>query len=341
MMNQKEFFRELNEKTNEPIILVNSSKTFNAKRVVFDKFDYKSNSIGRYVLESEICSEVDLHNKPDNLVSDWRVINKSVVDFIDYKHHKLGRYIGRIPFVILDSGRGIHVDLFTSNMVGYANKNEVKPRELAKRIWSYLNFKSDNTDNCLLNRRQNSVIRAEGGFNPKSGSYKSSIPIKYQEKKFFKKEEVVYPDVKLWKVPVPLMKKCVRKIKLMELLKKMQVIEPPTGKLMMLPCFKNMVTAQIPVTSKSVRNLIAGQITYMVLHDTGNEELAKKYVDKYVDNIHKVDINFPDSTSQHGWVNTIQRDGVENWSFDCGRIKHFQRILNKLGYDIILCNNCR
>jgi hypothetical protein len=339
-LNQRDFFDHLLDKTGITTTVINSSSTFNAKRLPYTEYNFRKPTIGRYVFPQEICCELDIHNSRELLV-DWRTINRTAIDFIDYKQYKLGRYIGRIPINLYDSGRGIHLNIFTSNMVDYADKNGVKPRELAKGIWSFLNFKSDNTDNCLLNRRQNSVIRACGGYNPKSKSYKSFIPTEYQEKKFFKLNEVVYPDIKLWKVPVPLMKKCVRKIKLMELLKKMQVIEPPTGKLMSLPCFKNIVNAELPATGKSVRNLLAATITYCVLHDTGNEELVKKYIDLYVSNIHKVDSDFPDSSSQYGWINTINRDGLKNWSFDCGRIKHFQRILNKLGYNIVLCNNCK
>jgi len=337
-MNQYDFLCHLHEKTGENIVIIDSNLTFNARRISFKKYDYKKNTIGRYLQNNELACELDIHLSK-NILVDWNIINKTAVDFVKLKNHTLGRFTGKIPVNLFDSGRGIHLSVFTSNLLNYSEKVNLPARMIAKEVWSFLEFKSDNTDNCLLNRRTNSVIRATGGFNPKSGSYKSFIPNEYTKKKFFKKEEVRYPFIKLWKIPKGILKTSVKRIRRRELLKKLTKVPEPEGELMKLPCFKKMVNAQIPATGKSVRNLIAGIITYMVLHDSGSEELAKKYIDIYVDSIHKVDSSFPHSSSQYGWIQTIQRNGIENWSFDCGRIKYFQKILNK--FNVNICTNCR
>jgi len=328
-MNQLEFFEDLYDKTGTVATVINSCNTFNAKRVPFTEYDFKKNTIGRYVLVQEIATELDIHNSI-NLEKDWQVINKTAVDFVNSRFN--------IPIYLFDSGRGIHLNIFTKNIIEYSEKNEVKPRELAKEIWKLLGFKSSNTDNCLLNRRQNSVIRAEGGFNVKSNSFKSNIPGYYKPKQFYKKEEIVYPEIELWNVPVLLLKKGVLELRKRELLNNMTTEIPNISDMSNLPCFKNLLTIPIPPTGKTTRNILASIIAFISLK-SGDENTAIKNIEIYENNCIKIDPEFPRG-SQRNWINTIKRTGLDNWKFDCGMIKHYENILKNLGVDITLCNKC-
>ena len=334
-MNQKDFFDHLFNKTGTIATIVNSSDTFQAKRLPYTEYDFKKPTIGRYVFENELAAELDLHNSV-SLTQDWKIINKTAVDFVNYKNHTLGRFTGTIPFGIFDSGRGIHLSMFTKNLVDFSEKNGIKPRLLAKEVWKLLGFKSKYVDNCLLNRRTNSVIRAEGGLNPKSGSYKSLIPNTYRPKKFYREKEVIYPEIKLWKVPKGILNNSLKIIRRRELLKKLTKEEPKTG-LMYLYCFKKLISTSIPPTGKTVRNKLSSVIAYCCLAETGNEELAKKYLTIYEDLCIEKDTSFPRG-SQLNWCSTILRDGINNWNLNCGMIKYYENLLNRQGFNCTLCD---
>lgn len=344
---QIRYFKLLSEAADQIVIVVDRFNSFDAKRVPYYESKIKGNIIGRLKLNGELLWDFDSHtedNSRDTITRNW-------LFKCSPEAQKLKRYCKEreIPVYFYDSQRGIHAQIVTSNLVMVAERRGIKLYDLEVAIWKIINRQCGvkDVDPSLMKREGQSVVRACGGFNPKTKSYKTFIEDLNKKEFCVNEEDIKYPtELKTWEVPEHMIRKALEHIRLSYEKRKggdSEIFSRYQGKHLELPCCQNLLKKPIPQTGKGTRNTLAFIVAYNAYLDfKGDEEKVKEVLRKYAENCRKLDSDFSDD-SAICWYETIMRKGIENCVVKCGMIKHFEKILREQGNEITLCEpeKCR
>jgi len=184
-MKQIDYLKNLEQTLKQKIIIIDRFDSYEAKRVSIDEsktLKQQKNVIGRLRLKGEITWDFDIKEQEnkDIIIKEY----KEKVPLVKKLINKL-KDIGIKHYYIFDSGRGMHLTIFT-------NLDETLTRTFYNRINALINLEDE--DDSIMKRKGQSVIKVCGGYSSKTDSYKSLITEEELENKhFYKFEEIKYP----------------------------------------------------------------------------------------------------------------------------------------------------
>jgi len=352
----------LSKVTGEDIVVCDRIDSFDANRRSYkDSLELAkgNNVIGVYLPVTVVAKDFDLQGKPgfpakavfNSMSIDERreIVKKTWEKYISPELIKVHEGCkSNIPFRFYDSGKGAHGETIPTNLVEKAEQHNVTPRRLAKAISTQKTKKVGLKDHdpCLLNRKQNSVIRACGGFNKNVNAYKTYITDLKTKNFCENQEDVKYPPkYETWQIPDEMIEDALKIIKNEDQHRAKHSDEEFNlykEEATDLYCYNKLLKESIPETGKSTRNMLALPVVYNTVLKHGiDSPKVRTAALQYAENCRKLDNSFPDAGAVN-WIDTIKNDGIENCGVSCGFIRHYEKILADQGTPIKLCDpiNC-
>jgi hypothetical protein len=339
------YFKVLSEACNETVMVVNGSYSYKYYRVPYYQFTgyhRGRTTIGRYRLQNEITWDFDNKGKHfgrENIVIGWGELVPQVTSLVKVLKEMVS------PHVVFDSGTGFHVTLFTDNVIGRAKAENIEPYKLIKAVWKAISKRAGIElveDDSVMGRSDHSTIKAVGGWNKNSNSYKTLLSDVSPNKQFTELRDVIYPDnVEFFTVPDEILDNAVKGVKAVKKIRTPQSFKLYSGKRMELPCMVNLLTKPIPPTGKGTRNTLAFLVAYNAYLDfRGDKKKVDGFTDLYEENCMKLDYRFPRG-SQRNWYKLIERKGIKSCFASCKMVWHYENVLRKQGTPIALCDKRR
>jgi hypothetical protein len=295
--------------------------------------------MGRLVQTCELVWDIDAGHRQMELGALWEMYIAPVAQKLDTYFSLRG-----IKAYYFDSGQGLHISVFAANpnpllLCGpdYSRFRHILWKEINRHA-GIGEDEMQEIDCSPMSRTGESVIRACGAYNAKSGTYKTWIHNIKKKICCDAPEKVTFPDkIELSVVPEDILQSAVTIYK--EKAGKRQIATAPHmgSKWLQLPCVQNLISKQIPPTGKNVRGKLACILAYdALLGFSGDESKAMELLCRFEENCRQLDPSLGRG-SQRGWIKYIKGKGLGQWRIRCATVRKYEVILRELGYDITLC----